>query len=52
MQGAIPDKWMKTYVDQLLDIAEKFPRGRMRDAALLRADHIMDMVKAYRDHAE
>ena len=49
--GAIPEKWMKKYVDQLLEIAAKFPPGRMRDAALLRADHVMDMVKAYREHA-
>ncbi len=46
---AIPEKWIKNYVDQMLKIAAKFPRGRMRDAALLRADHVMDMVKAYRE---
>ncbi len=44
----IPESWIKAYVDQLLEIAGKFPEGPMKDAALLRADHVMDLVKAYR----
>ncbi len=45
---SIPEVWIKAYIDQLLEIAGKFPEGPMRDAALLRADHAMDLVKAYR----
>jgi hypothetical protein len=52
MPGAIPERWIKEYVDQLLACAEKFPEGAMRDSALLRADNVMDMVKAYREYGQ
>jgi len=46
----IPQDWIKRYVDQLLDVAKQLPDGsRMKDAALLRADHVMDLVKAWRE---
>jgi hypothetical protein len=46
--GSIPETWISAYVDQLLVIAGRLPDGGMRDAALLRADHVMDLVKAWR----
>lgn len=48
--NAIPEEWVKKYVDQLLEIAGKLGPGPMRDAALLRADYVMDLVKAWREH--
>jgi hypothetical protein len=46
---AIPLKWIKGYTDTLLSLAEKFPEaGKMRDATLLRVDHVMDLVKAWK----
>lgn len=47
-ERCIPEEWIKGYVDQWLLIAEKLGPGKMQDAALLRADHAMDLVKAYR----
>jgi hypothetical protein len=49
MTAAISEKWIKGYVDQLLEAAGKFAEGPMRDAALVRADNVMDMVKAFRE---
>jgi hypothetical protein len=49
--NAIPDAWIKQYVDQLLAVAERLPHGPMRDAVLLRIDHVLDLVKAWRAHA-
>lgn len=45
----IPQEWIKNYVDQLLAVGSKLAPGLMRDAALLRAEHAMDLVKAWRD---
>lgn len=45
----IPEDWIKQYVDQWLEIAGKLQRGPMYDSALLRADHAMDLVKAWRE---
>ena len=45
----IPDEFIKNYVDQLLLAAAKIGPGKMSDAILLRADCIMDLVKAYRE---
>lgn len=47
----IPQEWIKQYVDKLLLTAEKLPEGKMRDAILLRIDHAMDLVKAFREFA-
>lgn len=49
---SIPETWIKQYVDQLLDTAAKLPTGPMRDACLLRADHTMDLVRAFREAQE
>lgn len=45
----IPDEFIKNYIDQLLIAAAKIGPGKMSDAILLRADCIMDLVKAYRE---
>jgi hypothetical protein len=45
----IPQDWIKGYVDQLLEIAKKLETGPLKDATLLRAEHAMDLVKAYRE---
>lgn len=45
----IDQEWIKKYIDQLLELAGKLPTGPMRDACLLRADTVMDMVKAWRE---
>lgn len=50
-RAPIDQAWIKHYVDQMLDIATKLT-GPMRDAALLRADHAMDLVKAWRERKE
>lgn len=47
--SAIPEEWIKQYVDKLLTLAGRFDSGPMRDAAAMRADHVMDMVKAWRE---
>jgi len=47
-EPAIPEEWIKSYVDKLLHLAGVLAPGTMRDACLLRADHAMDMVKAWR----
>ena len=44
----IPEEWIKEYVDQLLAAAAKLETGAMHQACLLRADHAMDLVKAFR----
>ena len=46
--AAIPEEWIKRYVDQWLEIARILERGPMYESALLRADHAMDLVKAWR----
>lgn len=50
MNEAVPMEWIKGYVDQLLAAAPKFPEGKMRDACLLRADHALDLVTAWKEH--
>lgn len=50
MTEDIPQLWIKEYVDTLLRFAERLPEGSpMRDSTLLRADHAMDLVKAFRE---
>jgi hypothetical protein len=46
---AIPEEWIKKYVDQLLGVAGKLEPGLLRDAVLIRADQTMDLVKAWRE---
>lgn len=52
MLTPIPQEWIRKYVDQLLEYAEKFGPGSMRDSCLLRAGHAMDLVKAFREEEE
>lgn len=48
----IPEEWIKNYVDSILSLGGELPPGTFRDAVLLRADHAMDLVRAYRDSIE
>lgn len=48
MTPAIDQQWIKEYIDQLLDLAGKLPEGPMKQATLLRVDHVMDLVEAWR----
>ena len=43
----IPQEWIRDYVDQLLAVAQRLGPGVMQDAALQRADHVMEMVRAF-----
>jgi hypothetical protein len=43
----IPQEFIKRYVDELLLVALKLPEGGFRDAVALRAEHVMDLVKAF-----
>ena len=46
----IPQEWIRSYVDMLLKTAALFPAGsEMRTAALLRADNVLDLVKAFQE---
>lgn len=47
-QEPIPQEWIKRYVDTLLQFAKGFD-GAMRDSSLLRAQHAMDLVAAFRE---
>ena len=44
----IPQEWIRDYVDKLVHMANQLS-GSMRDATLLRADHAMDLVEAFRE---
>lgn len=45
--SSIPQAWIKRYVDQVIEMAGKLDDGGMRDATLLRAEHAMDLVRAW-----
>ena len=45
----IPQEWIKNYVDNLIKAAKMFGDTPMGNAAVLRADHIMDMVEAFHE---
>lgn len=46
----IPQEWIKNYVDQLCRAAQLFEKNTtMHTAPLVRADAVMDMVKAFQD---
>lgn len=48
-EQAIPLEWIKGYVDTLLALAAKFEEvSAMRRTVLERADHAMDLVKAWK----
>jgi len=45
----ISETWIRDYVDQMINVAKQFEEESiMREATLLRADHAMDLVKAWR----
>ena len=49
----VPQLWIKKYVDSLIEAAKLFEEGgTMRNSILLRADSILDMVKAFRETRE
>lgn len=46
----IPQEWIVEYVEKFLAFASKFgPDTPMGRASMLRADHVMDMVKAFQE---
>lgn len=45
----IPQEWIKNYVDSLMNYAEKIPEGPMRQGVLLRIEHVLDLVKGFRE---
>lgn len=47
-QQPIQQEWIKQYVDTLLQLAKGFD-GAMRDSSMLRAQHAMDLVAAFRE---
>ena len=48
-EQAIPLGWIKKYTEELLAAAKLVgPESKMGQATLLRVDHIMDMVKAWK----
>jgi hypothetical protein len=48
----IDQMWIKKYVDRLLALAAELPEeSPMRQIILLRADHVMDLVKEWNDKA-
>lgn len=47
----IPEEFVQSSVDKLLEIASTIPPGSpMRDAILIRCEYYMDLVKAWREH--
>ena len=49
IEKVIPEEWIKNYVDQILSVCKIDPDSPMSQKFAERADHILDMVKAYRD---
>ena len=49
IQNHIPEEWISKYVTTLLDIAKKLQPGTFRDSVVLRAEHAMDLVEAWRE---
>jgi hypothetical protein len=46
----IPQEWIRDYVDQLIEVAKTFPpHSVMKQAAMVRAEYIMDLVEAFRE---
>ena len=53
MMTPIPQEWIQKYVNELLEAAKMFGLNTdMGRAAMLRADNVMDMVKAFRERKE
>ncbi|MHA2062999.1 MAG: hypothetical protein ACXABY_01325 [Candidatus Thorarchaeota archaeon] len=51
-KAAIPESFIRDYVDQLIAAAKGFGDTVMGNAAVQRADHIMDLVKAWREYTK
>lgn len=45
----IPQEWILEFVDELVKAAESFGDTAMGNAVAERAEHIMDMVKSFRE---
>lgn len=48
-QDAIPMEFIKAYVDSLIEFANKLRGSTNVEATMLRADHIMELVKAWQE---
>lgn len=49
----ISQEWLRDYVTALLEGAKRFgPETLMGKAAVLRAEHVMDMAEAWKGHCE
>jgi hypothetical protein len=47
----IPQEFIIRYVDQLIKLAESLPNGSpFRDAIILRADNVLDIIKAWQEN--
>lgn len=50
MTDPISLEWIKQYIDTLLEFAKKHGSdSKMGQAAMLRAEHVMDLVKAWKE---
>jgi hypothetical protein len=47
---SIPEDFIKRTVDTLLTTGDMLPSGPMKDAVLLRAGHLMDLVESWREY--
>lgn len=45
----IDPEWVKKYIDDLLAAAQKIAPGAFRDAIVSRAEHVLDMVEAWKN---
>jgi hypothetical protein len=49
----IPQDWIRDYVDQILAMAKQFDEASaMRAACVARAEHVLDLVKAFRESSK
>ena len=50
--AGISEAWIKQYIDQLIEVAVTLPEGPLKESCLLRVDHAMDLVVAWRQSRE
>lgn len=50
--NAIPEEWIKRYIDQLLAAAKVLPEGGFKTSILLRAEHAMDMIGMWQESSQ
>jgi hypothetical protein len=49
----ISQKWIQNYVTSLLEVAKRLgPETVMGKTTVLRAEHVMDMAEAWKEHCE